>query len=149
MFRSQSHLRRWAARMLVLWVLGVVVGVAHACLAPSVVGLAGQPAGDAVVDSTIAVVVLQELHHEATVDSGVGHHDQSDESNCKAFCEKSAVSIPPLKTSLDDLHGQVLPPSACAIAVAPPVVSPADLMLPRRDGGLALPIAIAFLRLAL
>jgi len=41
MFRHRHQLRRWAARALIVWLFGVVAGVANACMAPTV----GPPAG--------------------------------------------------------------------------------------------------------
>lgn len=154
MFWDRSQLRRWAARMLVLWVLGVVTGVAHACLAPNLAGLSSRSTGVVAVDSKPGAVVPDEVHHgshqkQISLDGLFAHHDGAGKSSCQDFCEKSSISIPPLKTALDDLQGQALPPSASAMAVAPPAVLPDELLLPRRDGGLAPPITIAFLRLAL
>jgi hypothetical protein len=63
-------------------------------------------------------------------------------------CAKSGVL--PLKSALDEGHGYALPPPAVVIACPVPESSPDQLLLPRRNGGLApLPITIAFLRLAL
>jgi hypothetical protein len=59
------------------------------------------------------------------------------------------VSIPPLKSALDDdqLHAVIAP---TAMTVVPmPAFAPVQLRVPRRDGVLAPPIPIAFLRLAL
>jgi hypothetical protein len=150
MFRNRSQLRRWAARMLFVWLCGVAIGVAHACFAPAFADL-GDVRAEPVAHGNVASQQVEHTRtsHHAEPDGLLPQHDSLGKPNCQDFCEKSAVSIPPLKTALDDLYGYALPPSASAIAVAFPAASPDHLLLPRRDGGLALPITIAFLRLAL
>lgn len=136
--------------MLFVWLCGVAIGVAHACFAPAFADI-GDVRAEPVArgDAASQQVEHARASHHAGTDGVLPQHDSLGKPNCQEFCEKSAVSIAPLKTALDDLYGYALPPSASVNAVAFPVASPDHLFLPRRDGGLALPITIAFLRLAL
>lgn len=76
------------------------------------------------------------------------HHDQPGGANCQDFCQKSGLSIPPLK-ALDNLLNPAVLPPAPAIAVLPPAAVPNHLPAPLAEGGQPPPITIAFLRLAL
>lgn len=154
MFRSRRQLRRWAARVLLVWLFGVAAGVANACLVPSGMQSGGQRSELVVAfEATHGKVaamgsehhVALQTHHEGALD----HEGLHGKSNCQDFCDKSTVSIPPLKSALDDVHAHALQPAAVAIALPVPAFSPVQLSAPRRDGGLAPPILIAFLRLTL
>ncbi|MCW5659969.1 MAG: hypothetical protein KIT60_19895 [Burkholderiaceae bacterium] len=149
MFRNRIQLRRWAARMLAVWLCGVAIGVAHACFAPAFAD-SGEPQARNFADGGAATQRVEHAHasHHAEPDGPVAHHGSPSKPNCQDFCAKSAVAIPPLKTALDDL-GHALPPPATAMVVAPPAPVPDPLLPPRRDGAAAPPITIAFLRLAL
>jgi hypothetical protein len=105
------------------------------------------------------VVAVADAHHAQAGTDGTGWPSQSadepchlgslSQANCQDFCDKAAVSIPPLKSALDDdqLHAVIAP---TAMTVVPmPAFAPVQLRVPRRDGVLAPPIPIAFLRLAL
>lgn len=139
MFRHRQPLRRWAALLLLLWLFGVGAGVANACLAPSLVPSSGPAAG----------------HDHA----GAGHasgHESGDhgpvspaEANCQDFCDKSTVSVTPLKSAVGEVDAHALPPQVAATVLQVPAAPAALPWVPRRDGGLAPPIPIAFLRLAL
>jgi len=136
--------------MLFVWLCGVAIGVAHACFAPTLADSSGMRAKPvAVGDAVSQQIEHARTSHHAEHDGPLPGHDSLGKPNCQDFCDKSAVSIPPLKTALDDLHGSALPSTASAIAIAFPAASPDHLLLPRRDGGLASPITILFLRLAL
>jgi hypothetical protein len=138
MFSHRQQRRRWSAWMLALWLFGLASGVAHACL-PA--GLPGQ-------------------HGVASVASHCHPADQTDaaspveqgtfeRTNCGDFCDKASVSIPSLKSALDQLGGSVaLLPAAAAFIPLPPV-EPVQSWVPRREGTAAPAIRIAFLRLAL
>lgn len=155
MFRTRRHLRRWAAGMLFAWLFGVAAGVANACLVPSGMQPGGQRFEPAVAfeatDGKAAAMGSEhhhgalQMHHEGALD----HEGLHGKSNCQDFCDKSTVSIPPLKSALDDVHAHALQPAAVAIALPIPAFSPVQLSAPRRDGGLAPPIPIAFVRLTL
>lgn len=152
MFRHRQQLRRWAARTLLVWLFGIATGVAQACLAPSPMERGGQQSEPAVEVEAGHGKAAQasELHHESypTQHAGVLGHDGSPvKSNCQDFCEKATVSIPPLKSALDKVQGHALPPVELAIVGLAP--EPVQLSVPRRDRGLAPPIRLAFLRLAL
>jgi hypothetical protein len=156
MFRHQRQLRRWAARVLFVWLFGIASGVAHACFATSLMAPGGWQSGSTVALEAASGGAAASAggHHHAThrmSHEGVPAHDGSPgKSNCSDFCEKSTVSIPSLKSALDHLQDHALPLPAVAVVLPAPVFSPVELLLPRRDGGLAHPpITIAFLRLAL
>ena len=153
MFHHRNQLRRWAARVLLLWLFGIGTGVANACLGPSLADSGAHPTGHSSAS--------QATHGDtAVLPSAVHERPQADDlrrpppegpfgkSNCQDFCEKSTVSIPPLKSALDNVHA--LLPGAVMVILPVPAFSPDELLLPRRDGGLApVPIRTAFLRLAL
>ena len=130
MFRHRRQLRHWAARMLLLWLFGLGAGVANGCLASR---------GD----------VPCEGHRQAEHSIAVDHPQAPAKTNCQDFCEKSSISVPSLKTALDDAGGPALRPRPIAVArlsIAPTVDRSWG---PRRDGARPPPIAIAFLRLTL
>ena len=133
MFHHRSQLRRWAARVLLLWLFGIGTGVANACLGPSLADSGAHPTG-----------------HSSAAYEPPDREGPFGKSNCQDFCEKSTVSIPPLKSALDNVQGPALLPGAVVVILPVPAFSPDELLLPLRDGGLApVPITIAFLRLAL
>lgn len=154
MFRHHQQLRRWALRVLLVWLFGLGLGVANACLA------AQQFAGS--VDAFHGVVAVQAAdlaaapvgcEHHSGVASDLSRHDlgeYSPKSNCESFCERAGVTIPPQKSDLDSYQSHVLPPPRVAVLpVSASVDVSAEVGAPRRDGARPLPIPIAFLRLAL
>ncbi|MBI2749096.1 MAG: hypothetical protein HYX43_07085 [Burkholderiales bacterium] len=153
MFRHRQQLRHWAARVLLVWLFGIATGVAHACVFPSLMELGKQRSESATAAQGGAATPASEHCHPVyqTPDDGTPGHDGSPaKSNCQDYCEKSTVSIPPLKSALDNLHDHALPPPAVAVVLPVPAFTPEEPLLPRRDGGLVpLPISIALLRLAL
>jgi hypothetical protein len=153
MFRHRQQLRQWAARVLLLWLFGVGAGIANACITTA-------PA--AAVTSHIAAVVdvdREAAIHDHAQPASFGLPGQSTDAtthlgnlskaNCQDFCDKATVSIPPLKSALDDIQSH----SVIAMTAMPvlhiPALAPVKLRMPRRDGVQALPISIAFMRLAL
>jgi hypothetical protein len=155
MFRHRQQLRRWAAGTLLVWLFGIATGVAQACLAPSPIERGGQqsdPATAVGAEHAKAAAPASGIHqasHPVQHEGVVGHDGSLDKSNCQDFCEKSAIAIPPLKSALDKVQGHALPPVAVATLCPLPAAEPAQLSVPRRDGGLAPPIRLAFLRLTL
>jgi hypothetical protein len=156
MFRHRQQLRRWAARVLLLWLFGLGAGIANACLT-SVPTNAASPAVALAVDTFAQ-------HHDATAHDGshhehlasaahdglAGHHGTIAKTNCQDFCDKATVSIPPLKTALDDVRAHALIATVFTTTALPmPAFAPVQLWVPRREGVQAPPISIAFLRLAL
>lgn len=156
MFRHRQQLRRWAARVLLLWLFGIGAGVANACV------ISGQAAPVAAVASHLVAVV--EAHHDVVTHDhaqadGAGLPSQSDDAskhlgnlskaNCQDFCDKATVSIPPLKSALGDVQSHAVIATTAVTALPMPAFAPVQLRLPRRDGVQAPPIPIAFLRLAL
>jgi hypothetical protein len=137
MFRHRQQLRRWAARVLLLWLFGVGAGVANACLAT------GHPAaahGHARSDAVGAPL------QEADAPTPVGNLAKA---NCQDFCDKATVSIPPLKSALDDTQSHPAIATTALTVLPMPAFAPRPLWVPRRDGAQAPPIPIVFLRLAL
>lgn len=141
MFRPRHQLRQWAACVLLLWLCGLGVGVANACLSPA----AMQPG-----DAGATRVAAQGLHGLASLPCH--HADPADDpaspvkSNCQDFCEKASVSMLP-KSALDAAHGAALPCIVAAIVLPMPAFAPALEWVPRREGVPAPPIPIAFVRL--
>jgi hypothetical protein len=156
MFRNRLHLRRWAARVLLVWLFGVGAGLANACLAPSVAEAPDVHAAHVLASDSLSsdsTASGQSQGHDA---SGPHQHEgtldqpsSSSKANCQDFCDKASVSIPPLKTALDDAHGLGIPPSVVVIDLPLPAFTPIQSWVPCRDGMWAPPISIAFLRLAL
>jgi hypothetical protein len=134
MFRHRQLLRRWAARLLVLWLLGVGISVANACLT------SGVATPDHVAHSTSPA-----LHGGGAT----AHHGSLVTANCQDFCAKVTVSVPLLKAALDDVQAHAMGPIQIGPAVPVPAEAPVQPWKPRQDTVLALPIAIAYLRLAL
>ena len=155
MFHHRSQLRRWAARVLLLWLFGIGTGVANACLGPSLADSGAHPTGHSTGHPTGHSSASQASHGDTAALPSAAHEHQDREgpfgkSNCQDFCEKSTVSIPPLKSAFDIAQGHALLSGAAVVVLPVPAFSPDELLLPRRDGGLApVPIRTAFLRLAL
>lgn len=151
MFRHRQQLRRWALRVLMVWLLGLGLGVANACLATeqfSRVGGAPHKEAEAQVADIAGAPAGCEYHSAAAADQASYDHN-SPKSNCESFCERAGVTIPPQKSAFDSYQSPVLPPPMAALTVPTPVDVSADVGVPRRDGARPLPIPIAFLRLAL
>jgi hypothetical protein len=156
MFRHRKQLRRWAARVLLLWLFGVGSGVANACLAPNLVVPGGPPSGHATVVGVLTddarVAGVAPCHRSTEDHQVVGTVEPQGApgmSICQDFCDKATVSIPPLKFALDDVQGHALLRAIAPVFVAGSPASPIQQWVPRRDGVRAPPIPIAFLRLTL
>lgn len=154
MFPHRGHLHRWAVLMLFLWVFGMGASFANACLAaqPAMSGGAGavhpvtaHPADD----HTSARGEVDRASHDAMLQAGATHDEGLGNANCQDFCDRSAISIPPLKSALDLALAVALLPPVAATHYRVPVCEPVQWWLPGRDGVWDLPITIAFLRLAL
>lgn len=154
MFRHRQQLRRWAARVLVFWLFGLGGSIANACL------ITGQSAP--VVATVSQLVEAVEAHHDVAshghgasealpAHSGQAavHEGSLAKANCQDFCDKATVSIPPLKSALDDVQFHAAITTAAVTVLPMPAFAPLRLWVPRRDGVRAPPIHIAFLRLAL
>lgn len=150
MFRHRRQLRRWAAQVLLLWLFGIGSGFANACLA----------AGVAAADEAVATHAhhmhaapsqddadhaMPATHHHG----GTAHDAAPAKANCQDFCDKSAISIPPLKSALDHAQADALPPPAVAPLCSVKLARPGQAWVPRTDGAAAPPLTLAFLRLAL
>ena len=105
MFRNRQQLRRWAARLLFLWLFGAGASTANACLTTGEPGPVGTMAGHpvlAMVDQHDAVPHdhaqlgtggLQEQHVESQ-----HHQDSAAKANCHArtgFRSSAVVGAPP------------------------------------------------------
>lgn len=156
MFRHRQQLRQWAARVLLLWLFGIAAGVANACITTE------RATPVAAAASRLAAVA--DAHHDLTGHDHVGtsgaalpsqgsdapsHFGNLSKANCQDFCDKATVSIPPLKSALDDVQSHAVIAMTAMTVVPMPAFAPVQLRVPRRDGVLAPPIPIAFLRLAL
>ena len=144
MFRHRQQLRLCAALVLLLWLFGFGAGVANACMG-------SLPA----VPARLAATHADGASHPQ--DSNTEFHPAGSgdpagataAANCMDFCEKASVSIPPLKTALDDLQGHALHSFALAAAHPAPVLPLVRPQPQRRDDVWAPSISIAFLRLTL
>jgi hypothetical protein len=130
LFSHRRQLRRWAARMLLVWLFGLMAGVANACIlsapnetGPVVPGLADDGHGEA-------------AHAKA---------------NCLDFCKKAASGAPALQSALDNIGFTTLPAPAAStpyLVTCPGPAAPLrGRVLPDRPDEPS--IRIAFLRLAL
>lgn len=141
--------------MLLLWLFGVSTGVANACWAGSLAKLGGLHLPPAVAANAVQgeqAFPECELHAGAKPQGDVGAVGDSHsgaKTICDAYCDMSALSVSPLKSSLDLSPGPALPAPAYTFTLTIPAESPVHLRKPRREGGLAPPITIAFLRLTL
>jgi hypothetical protein len=143
--------------MLLLWVFGIGAGVANAC----VVAIEADGGGyvDGAKASQPAPAPSVASPDTARHGSHAGLHDEGSldqqgtpgQSNCRDFCDKTSVSIPPQQSVFDHAQGHALPPLVTAVIPAVASTSSAALPRPDRDVGSAapVPITIAFLRLAL
>ena len=153
MFLYRQQLRQWAARVLLLWLFGIGAGVANACITTAPLAAAAS--------QMMAVV---DVHHDAVAHdqaqaASTGLPSQSTDApahlgnlskaNCQNFCDKATVSIPPLKSALDDIQSHPVIAMTAMTVLPMPAFAPVQLRVPRRDGVQAPPISIAFLRLAL
>ena len=117
--------------MLFLWLFGVGIGIANACL-------------------VVPGMVMSAPSHAADDRSALAEPDSSPaQPNCMDCCAKGSVSTPLLKSALDGLQGHAAVPPALATVLPGPAFAPLQLWVPRRDGVPAPTIPIAFLRLAL
>lgn len=160
MFRHRHQCRRWAARVLVVWLMGLAASLVHACLAPDVADLRGP-----VPVAGAAGHAHQHVHPYAPADGATaptphpahphahpvapGDDVATAKANCRTWCDKVSVSIVPLQPVPGDAAG--LAPPAAPLALPLPVWRrlPVQAWAPRRDGVPEPPIPIAFLRLAL
>ena len=156
MFRHRTQLRRWAARVLLLWLFGVGSGAVNACLAPKLVVPGGLLSGHAAVVGVVSrdakVARAAPCHGSSEHHQVVGTADPQGSpgrSTCQDFCDKAAVSIPPLKFALDDVQGHGLLRAVVPVFLAGSPASPIQQWVPRPAGARAPPIPIVFLRMAL
>ena len=160
MFRRPQQLRRWALRVVLVWLFGIGLGVANACLAAQQFA-GGDEAFQAVANVQAAddAAAPADCEHHSVAVLDQSWHDQQDskpkpkpkpKSNCESFCERAGVTIPPQKSVLDNYQFHALPrPMVAALVVPASVDVSAHVGVARRDGARPLPIPIAFLRLAL
>jgi hypothetical protein len=153
MFRHRQQLRRWALRVLLVWLFALGLGVANACLAAKQFGPGPSTASATAAASGAAQEDIPEgCDHHVVASSGVSQgdpHGTAAKSNCESFCERASVSIAPQKSMLDDLQAHALPAIALVSSLPLPADAPVLPWVPRRDGVRPRPIPITFLRLAL
>lgn len=146
MFSRRRPLRRWATGLVLLWLFGIGASFANACLAATRAGtVAATPAAvTAAVGDTSACP-----HHLQAPVAATGDAPATGKTNCQDFCEKSTISIPPLQLSIDHADAGATAPPPAPMLFELPAAARVSPEVPRRDGGRAPPIPIAFLRLAL
>lgn len=154
MLRHRRHLHHWAVLVLFLWVFGIGASFANACLDAVPAVSSGAVAGDLAAAyvtgaQTAASSEVDHASHDAMLQVDAAHDEDPCNANCQDFCDKSAISIPPLKSALDLAQAQALLPPVAAILYSVAACEPVQWWFPRRHGGLAPPIAITLLRLAL
>lgn len=152
MFRHPRQLHRWACRLLVLWLFGIAVGVANACVVTDGMSAgAHQRFSAAVAGSEASGVAAGMVHQGAHQPDGGSPVDASDPgtATCQDHCVKSSASIPPLKAAGDAANGQGIAPAAFVAVLPIPKAREVQRWAPGLDSGNTLRIAIAFLRLAL
>ena len=156
MFRYRQPLRRWAACVLFLWLFGIGAGIANACITTA-------PAAPVATVASHLVVSVAAHHDAVTHDHArVGiaglpsysagasaHHGSLSKANCQDFCGKATVSIPPLKSALDDIQSHAVIVKTAVTVLPMPALAPVQWWVPRRDGVRGPSIPIAFLRLTL
>lgn len=161
MFRHRLHLRRWAARVLLVWLMSLGVTVAHACLrsgpaasAPfAAAALQASLAMDALAAAPVALADADagtaDMAAMATCDQAHGQAGAPGQANCQDFCDKAATAMPPLKSLLDDIQPHALWLAVASPVPAPPICEPQIPSEPSRDSKHAPPLTIVFLRLVL
>lgn len=152
MFCRHQQLRRWALRVLFVWLFGLGLGIANACVAAQQFAGGGdtvQGKGQAQATGSAAAAGCE--HHSSAVPDQASHdgHDPSPKSNCENLCERAGVTVPPQKSVPDNYQFDALPPAVAALTVPASVDVAADVRAPRQDGARPLSIPIVFLRLAL
>jgi hypothetical protein len=149
MFRHRHQLRHWAARALLVWLFGVVTGVANACWTES---LAHPDADAAMVSSVIAQPECEShggLHHAASDETAPGSGEQHAKSVCQTYCDGFSASITQLKSPVDKTAAPAILASTFVVGAQFARTSSAHQLMPRRDGGQPPAITIALLRLTL
>lgn len=149
MLLHRQTLRRWAASLALLWLLGVGVGVANACVFTERAG------------SHAEAVQVHGVFDGAAQASAPGVDDgghalaaSDDEPGCQPrvhcvdYCAKTSVAMVPLKLAPGDFPCAVLPAETAQVVPAPEW-QPVLLSVERWCGVRAAPIRIALLRLAL
>jgi hypothetical protein len=147
MFHQRS-LRRFAATVLFVWLFGIASGIVNACIVSGELGRGAALAESVEHDHSAMTAAEAE-----TMEHGSVAHDDGAKSGspaCERLCE-----APPAAPQAEKLGGNLL--SAFWLAVAPPptmvvqAVPRSSTPPPRADHAwsAAIPISIAFLRLAL
>ncbi len=155
MFSNRRQLRLLAARVLLVWLFGFAAGLANACWAATLLDLGLQPLRlvasqhEVPVGDAMPECALHSGVHQASAEGVPVHQDDAATAGCQAFCDHLNLSISQAKSTIDDPGAHALPPPAIAISPNAADFSPVHRLTPRRDDGLAPPITIAFLRLAL
>ena len=136
MFSDRRRLRRWAAQVLLVWVFGLTMSVANACVL-------GESARHADGVDAAAKVAVSHPRGDANGDGG--------RANCLDFCDKSSVGVPKLKV-VDDSHaagGFAVPVSGQIGAIKPAEFGVHRLVVDASPPRGSLPARIAYQRLAL
>ena len=148
MFHQRS-LRRLAATVLLVWLFGLASGIVNACIVSAELRPGAAFAESVEHDhAAITAEAAEAMEH------GLAGHDNGGQPVSPA-CER-LCDAPPAAPNAERLAANLL--SSLWLAVAPPptivvqAVPPSSALLPRADQAwpaAAIPISIAFLRLAL
>jgi len=142
--------------VLFLWLFSVVAGVANACLIPTL-NTPGASAALLAVESATphhghvaGPSTTTSAEHQVL---GADENSTGDEStvtaNCLDFCDTASISIPPLKSFVDDGQIQALAPPTLPTVLPVPAFVPVRPQVAHWIDVAAPTIPIAFLRLAL
>jgi hypothetical protein len=138
MFSERRRLHRWAAHVLLVWLLGLAMGVANACAL-------GEPAHYRSDAATTASTDADQRHQHGN------EQGEPAKVSCLDFCEKASIGAPQVKAVGEGLAalGFALPVShtLSAVGQAEPTVCRLVVDSPHLPGGP--PTRIAFQRLAL
>lgn len=144
MLRNRRQLRRWAIQVLLVWLFGIVTGIAHACT----VRILDDQRGSADPHHEAAAVDRMSHSHAQAL---VSDADTGEQANCLDFCEKVSLSAQPLKGKLDP-NAETLA-TAVLLSASPDLVDWPAATFVRLDDAIRQhrgpPLRIALQRLAL
>jgi hypothetical protein len=150
MFGQRQRLRRLAAQVLLMWLFALGAGIVNACVIEPELRHAAAFAAHGQDDQHHAASHLRHDHAAGSI----GHKHRSPHSSkapCAKFCDEPSASTQPLKQQADEFNavslatGPISSFTLSDMSLPPGGVSGAE---PERSRG-AIPIPIAFLRLAL
>jgi hypothetical protein len=152
MFSHRRQRRFWAGLMLLVWLMGVTVGVAQACVPSS-----SQPSdlkGPAARHPSAHCQQAAGVAADAASTLAAEQRDSADpppygKTHCQDRCEKSVLSVPPPSKLLDPGVAGCLVPGSLTLPEPPTRSAPTAQGMRQADEIAGPSITILFLRLAL